>query len=344
MTPREQTYLFGHEQVEADLLNAWKKGRMPHSILLTGPKGIGRATLAFRLAKFLLSNPSDDAKSMDVDSELSVVRRIISGGHGDLQVIEPDPEKATKEITVDQVRQIKQFLSQTSMEGGWRIVIVDGEMNRGAANAVLKVLEEPPKKALLIIMTESAGRVLPTIRSRCHMIKLKPLKPEQVAQVLKTENPKITSDEIQVLNALCDGRPGMALQYHDAKAVATYRELLKILGQLSSFNYGEALSLSQKYSAKSKSEDNDMDSFTLVGDCLKRFIQKLTRYATVQDTLSTLPEEIPVFQQALSVRSALEWARIWETVNQSFRQANRSHLDKSQVMFCSLCEIAGVNT
>src|SRR5450631_1642235 len=125
MTPREQTNLFGHEQIEADLLNAWKKGRMPHSLLLTGPKGIGRATLAFRLAKFLLSNPSEDADSLAVDSGMPVVRRIISGGHGDLQVIEPDPEKATKEITVDQVRQIKHFLSQTPMEGGWRIVIVD---------------------------------------------------------------------------------------------------------------------------------------------------------------------------------------------------------------------------
>ncbi len=342
MTPREQTQLFGHEQIEADLLNAWKKDRMPHSILLTGPKGIGRATLAYRLAKFLLSNPSENATSLAFDPEQSVIRRIISGGHGDLQVIEPDPEKATKEIGVDQVRQIKHFLSQTPMEGGWRIVIVDGEMNGAAANAVLKVLEEPPKKALLIIMSESAGRVLPTIRSRCRLVKLKPLTPTQVAQVVKAEDPSITADELQVLSALCDGRPGLALQYHNANAVAMYRDLLKILGKLSAFNYGEALSLSQKYSAKSKSEDNPMDSFVVAGDCLKRFIQKLTRYATVQDTLSTLPEEIPIFQQALTIRSAVEWARIWESINQNFRQANRFHLDKSQVMFCSLCEIAGV--
>jgi DNA polymerase-3 subunit delta' len=344
MNPKEQTYLFGHEQVEADLLNAWKMGRLPHSILLTGPKGVGRASLAFRLAKFLLSNSSDDATTMAIDASLPVVRRIISGGHGDLQVIEPDPEKATKEITVDQVRQIKHFLSQTPMEGGWRIVVVDGEMNRGAANAVLKVLEEPPKKSLLIIMSESAGRVLPTIRSRCHMIKLKPLSQVQVAQVLRAENPQITSDELQVLTALCDGRPGLALQYHDAQAVTMYRDLLKVLGRLSSFNYGEALVLSQKYSGKSKSEDNQMDSFVVVGDCLKRFIQKLTRYATVQDTSSILPEEIPVFQQALTIRSALEWANIWGSVNQNFRQSQRFHLDKSQVMFCSLCEIAGVKS
>lgn len=344
MNPREQTHFFGHEHVEADLLSAWKKGRMPNSLLLTGPKGIGRATLAFRLTKFLLSNPSPDMESLAIDPTSPVVRRIISGGHGDLQVIEPDPEKATKEITVEQVRQIKHFLSQTSMEGGWRIVIVDGEMNRSAANAVLKVLEEPPKQSLLIVMSESAGRVLPTIRSRCHMIKLKPLSREQVAHVLKVEQPQISYDDIDVLTALCDGCPGMALQYHDADAVVMYRDFLKILGHLSHFNYGEALSLSQKYSAKSKTDDGRMDSFVLAGDCLKRFIQKLTRYATVQDISATLPEEIPIFQQALTVRSAMEWANVWESINLKFRQGQRFHLDKAQVLFCSLCEIAGVKT
>jgi DNA polymerase III subunit delta' len=342
MTPREQTHLFGHEAIEADLLSAWKKDRMPHSLLLTGPKGIGRATLAFRLAKFLLSNPGEDATSLATDPNLPVIRRIISGGHGDLQVIEPDPEKATKEISVDQVRQIKQFLSQTPMEGGWRIVIVDGEMNHSASNAVLKVLEEPPKKSLLIIMSESSGRVLPTIRSRCHMVKLKPLSAVQVAQVVKAEESRVTPDEMQVLTALCDGRPGLALQYHEFGAVITYRDLLKVLSHLSTFDFGEALSLSQKYSGKAKTEDAGMDSFLVVGDCLKRFIQKLTRYATLQDTSNTLPEEVPIFQQALSIRSALEWARVWESVNQSFRQAHRSHLDKTQVLFCSLCDIAGV--
>lgn len=342
MNPREQDNLIGHESVEADLLNAWKKGRLPHSILLTGPRGVGRATLAFRLTKFLLSNPSSESTSLYVDPFSPVVRRILSGGHGDLQVIEPDPEKATKEITVDQVRKIKSFLSQTPMEGGWRIVIVDGEMNGAAANAVLKVLEEPPKQSLLIILSESVGRVLPTIRSRCHMIKLKPITPVQVLQVLKAEKPQLSSEELQILSALCDGRPGLALQYHEAKAVGMYKELLTILGALSHFNFGDALALSQKYSGKAQKEEPVLDSFFVMGDCLKRFIQKLTRYATVQDVSSILPEEIPIFQSALSIRPAMEWARIWENVNRDFHQAHRSHLDKSQVLFCSLCEIAGV--
>lgn len=338
MTPREQSQLIGHEAIEAELLNAWKQGRMPHSLLLTGPKGIGRATLAFRIAKFLLSEPSADAMSLQTDPMHPVVRRVISGGHGDLQVIEPDPEKVTKEISVDQVRQIKHFLSQTPMEGGWRIVIVDGEMNRSAANAVLKALEEPPRQSLLIIMAESSGRVLPTIRSRCHMVKLKQLSPEQVAQVVKAEAPQVSSDDLKALTVLCEGRPGLALQYHEFGAAATYRDLLKVL---SSFDYGEALSFSQKYSGKAKSDEVEMDPFLVVGDCLKRFMQKLTMYGTCQDVSSTLPEEVPVFQQALTVRPVLEWAKTWEAVNENFRQAQRFHLDKGQVMYASLCEMAG---
>lgn len=342
MSSREQDCLIGHESIEADLLSAWKKGRLPHSILLTGPKGVGRATLAFRLAKFLLSHPSSASESLAVDLFSPVVRRILSGGHGDLQVIEPDPEKATKEITVDQARQIKSFLSQTPMEGGWRIVIVDGEMNGSAANAVLKVLEEPPKQSLLILITESAGRVLPTIRSRCHMIKLKPLAQQQVLQVLRREKPQSTDKELQVLAALCDGRPGLAMEYDDVHAASMYADLLEILGSLSRFNYGDALAFSQKYSGKGKKDTALMDPFLVMGDCLKRFIQKLTRYATLQDTDMTLPEEIPIFQSALSIRNAVAWAGIWENVNRDFQRAHRSHLDKSQVLFCSLCEIAGV--
>lgn len=342
MTPREQTQLIGHEAIEEKLFNAWKQDRLPHSLLLTGPKGVGRSTFAFRLAKFLLSEPSKDVTGLQTDPLHPVVRRVISGGHGDLLVIEPDPEKVTKEIAVDQVRQVKQFLSQTPMEGGWRIVIVDGEMNKSAANAVLKVLEEPPRQSLLIIMSESSGRVLPTIRSRCHMLKFKPLSVEQLTQVIQKEAPDISTDELQVLTALSDGRPGQALEYREFGAATTYRDLLKILSRLSSFDYGEALSFSQKYSGRNKSEDVAMDPFLVVGDCLKRFIQKVARYGTLQDTSATLPEEVPIFQHALSVRSTLEWAKTWEKVNAHFRQAHRFHLDKAQVMFVSLCEIAGV--
>lgn len=341
MTSREQIHLIGHESIENDLLNAWKQDRLPHSLLLTGPKGVGRATLAFRLAKFLLSDPQTHPDSFAVTPDHPVARRVISGGHGDLLVLEPDLEKVTKDISVDQVRKVKHFLSQTPMEGGWRIVIVDGEMNGSAANAILKVLEEPPKKSLLILMTESAGRVLPTIRSRCYQIKMKPLKEDQVAKVIKAARPSLTQEEIRVLTALCDGCPGQALQYYEAEAVEMYHELLDLLRHLSPFDYSSAMKLCQKYSGKGK-KDNTLDTFQVMGDCLRRFIQKLTRYATLHDTLSTIPEEIPAFQHALTIRPAPEWAKVWERLNKIFHQAQRFHLDKTQVMFCSLCEMAGV--
>lgn len=341
MTARTQTHLIGHENIEKELLNSWKSGRLSHSILLTGPKGVGRATLAFRLAKFLFSNPDPSVNSLATDPESAVSRRVISGGHGDLLVIEPDPEKATKEIAVDQVRSIKRFLSQTPLEGGWRIVIVDGEMNGTAANAILKVLEEPPKKSLLILLSETAGRVLPTIRSRCQMIKMKPLNEKQVAQVIKREQPRLDEEEVKVLAALCEGRPGLALAYYEAEAVEMYQDLLTLLKSLSSFDYEAALEFSKKYSSKGESRA-DLNTFQVVGDCFKRFISKLSCYALLQDTASTLPEEIEAFQHALTIRPIEEWAKLWETINTSFAKAHRFHLDKSQVMFCRLSDLSGV--
>lgn len=341
MTAREQIHLIGHEAIEQDLLKAWKNGCLSHSILLTGPQGVGRSTLAFRLAKFLFSNPEPTVETLAIDPHHPVARRVISGGHADLFVVEPDPEKATKEITIDQVRNVKKFLSQTPLEGGWRIVIVDGEMNGTAANAILKVLEEPPKKSLLILMSETAGRVLPTIRSRCQMIKLKPLNEQQVATVIKSQQPRLDDDEIQVLSALCDGRPGLALAYYQADAVDMYRELLTLLKNLSPFDYEQALALSHKYSGRGE-KGLEINTFQVIGDCLKRFIAKLTRYAVLQDTTSTIPEEVEAFKHALTIRNAEEWSRIWEKVNASFAGANRFHLDKGQVMFCRISEMSGV--
>lgn len=341
MTSREQKHLIGHDSVEDFLLGAWKNDKLPHSLIFSGPYGIGRATLAYRLAKFLLSNSDKDVDTMALPDDHPVGRRVVSGGHGDLLVVEPDPEKVTKVISVEQVRRIKDFLAQTPLEGGWRIVIVDGEMNGSAANAILKVLEEPPKKSLLILITESVGRVLPTIRSRCHQFKLKPLSEDQVRQVIKAEQACLDDEDVRILTALCDGRPGLALDYYQADAVEMYTDILKLLTKLSPFDTQLAQTLCQKYSGKGE-KGAEFDSFQVVADCLRRFIQKMTLYGTLKETQSTLPEEVEAFQHGLSLRSATEWAKTWEDINQSFRQAQQFHLDKSQVMLLNLCKMAGV--
>src|SRR5712691_11401764 len=177
LAPRANPHLRGHEAAERELRRLTEAGRLPHAILLCGPRGIGKATLAFRLARFLLARSGDGFGDGDgglaIDPEQSVFHRVASGGHADLLTVErtydPRRRRLRSEILVEDTREIAGFFRLTAAEEGWRIVIVDGaeEMNRNAANALLKILEEPPRRALLLLVSHSPGRLLPTIRSRC---------------------------------------------------------------------------------------------------------------------------------------------------------------------------------
>ena len=152
---------------------------MPHAVLMTGPRGIGKATLAYRFARFVLTHGATGRTAPDCrrmtslaghPADCGVFRRVASGGHADLLAVEraydPRRRRLRSEIVVDDTREIAAFLRLTAAEGGWRVVIVDGadEMNRNAANALLKILEEPPRHALLLLVAHSPGRLLPTIR------------------------------------------------------------------------------------------------------------------------------------------------------------------------------------
>ncbi len=180
--PRANPDLVGHESAEAALRRLFQSGRMPHAVLMTGPRGIGKATLAYRFARFVLAHGAngddvgrlaEDEGTLAVPAASGVFRRVASGGHADLLSVEraydPRRRRLRSEIVVDETREIAAFLRLTAGEGGWRVVIVDGAdaMNRSAANALLKILEEPPRQALLLLVAHNPGRLLPTIRSRC---------------------------------------------------------------------------------------------------------------------------------------------------------------------------------
>ena len=179
--PRATDALFGHADAEAALLAAYRGGRVPHAFLLVGPKGIGKATLAYRMARFVLAHPDpaapavQAATSLAVDPEHPVARRIAAQAHGDLLVLERtlnDKGVLRQQIAVDDVRRTVSFFGSTAGEGGWRVAIVDAvdELNRSGANALLKVLEEPPQRALLLLVCHSAARVPATLRSRCRIV------------------------------------------------------------------------------------------------------------------------------------------------------------------------------
>lgn len=213
--PSENPRLFGHDEAADMIATAYRAGKLPHALLLAGPQGIGKATLAFHLAYHLLKYPdatqAPDRLAMP-DASSSLFRQIAMGAHpAILHLTRPqnDKTKSFKTVlTVDEVRKVNRFLSMTSHDGGYRVVIVDpaDDMNTNAANALLKNLEEPPARTVFVLITHSPGALLPTIRSRCQTIRLSPLDPDSLMRVLaNVESPPPESAEAR--NALA-GRAG----------------------------------------------------------------------------------------------------------------------------------------
>jgi DNA polymerase-3 subunit delta' len=244
LLPRENLRLFGHKAAERVLLEAYRSGRMHHAWLITGPNGIGKATLAFRIARFILANPDASqmgiaaADDLSVDAPEGLIGRIAHGVHPNiLHLQRPWDEKGKRyrtEISVDTVRRIVPFLGTTAGEGGWRFVIVDpaDEMNRNAANALLKSLEEPPARTLFALVSQTPGRLLATIRSRCRTLPLRPLDKSDLAAALahlKTAISLSNHGEDRLITALAEGSPRRALKLSGQNAEALCRDLIQAL-------------------------------------------------------------------------------------------------------------------
>ncbi len=258
--PRANPDLLGHDTAEASLLAAWNSGRLPHAWLIAGPRGIGKATLAFRFARFAFAQglqsaeagglfggpPSLPPVTLALSPEHPVCRRVAAEGHADMLTLRPgmpQPEKQNKpsdDITVYWVRRAVDLLHRTAAEGGWRVVVVDTaeDMNLPAANALLKALEEPSPNCLLILVSNAPGRLLPTIRSRCRVLHLQPLAAANVERLLMRYRPDLGADERALLMGLCEGSIGRAIELADRGGAALYRTLLDLLVGLPQLDFG----------------------------------------------------------------------------------------------------------
>jgi DNA polymerase-3 subunit delta' len=257
--PRATTDFFGHAAAEAALLAAYRSGRVPHAFLIAGPQGIGKATLAYRVARFVLAHPDPSSREVQAASSLAVAaddpvaRRITARAQPDLLVLERtfnDKGVLHKQIAVEDIRRTVAFFGSTAGEGGWRIAIVDAvdDLNRAGANALLKVLEEPPERALLLLVSHSAARVLPTLRSRCRILTLRPLADAEVAQTVAAVTNADTNDpQVTAAAAAAEGSVARALSLMDEGALALREQALAMLDRLPSLDakalhvLGEAL-------------------------------------------------------------------------------------------------------
>jgi DNA polymerase-3 subunit delta' len=243
--PRETARLFGHIAAKAAVLDAFTSGRQHHAWMLQGPRGTGKATFAYHFARFLIATPPMGVADMFgdisapstllIDPEHPVARRIAAGSESGLFVLrraldEKDKSKLKTVITVDEARRLKNFLTMSAADGTPRVVIIDAadEMNIQAANAILKLLEEPPNNTTILLICHQPSRLLPTIRSRCRTLSFSRLSADDMTQALAQVNVPLPAN-MDYLNALAVGSVGEALRLLNLGGLDTYARLIELL-------------------------------------------------------------------------------------------------------------------
>jgi DNA polymerase III subunit delta' len=367
--PRANPDLRGHEAAEAALLEAHHAGKLPHALIIGGPRGVGKATLAFRLARFLMAQSGEAAsgpiggeaapglfggespRSLALAPDHPVFRRIAAGGHADLITIERgrDPRNKDRlrgEIVVEDTRGVANFLRLTPAEGGWRIVIVDSadDMNRNAANALLKILEEPPRRSLLILVSHMPGRLLPTIRSRCRKLALKPLPDSEVVRLVARYRPDVAVEDAQALAQLAEGSIGRALDLAASGGLDLYRSLLKLLQALPDID-GPALHGFADRLARAGAEDTYRTVTELLSQFLTRMISRAAHSSAGAVGEAGWTDIVPGEGQGMgrlaARRSLDQWVEVWEKVMRLFAQADGLNLDRKQVVLGAFFALEG---
>ncbi len=215
--PRARFDFLGAPDFEATLAQTLNAGALANGWLITGGEGAGKATLAYRLARALLwRERPENAPNLEVPKSAREYALVASGGHPDLFVadrrFDEKKDRYATEISIEVVRELTHFLSQTASMGGWRVAIIDtaDDLNRNSANALLKALEEPPSRTALFVLSSAPGRLLATIRSRCRRIELRSLPDHVVAEFLRREG-AAKGEVAPKLAEAAGGRPGFAL-------------------------------------------------------------------------------------------------------------------------------------
>jgi DNA polymerase III subunit delta' len=344
LAPRENPQLLGHENAERELRRLVEAGRLPHAILLSGPRGIGKATLAFRLARYLLAAPGGVPAEMfggtgegglAIDPESSLFRRVASGGHADLLTVEraydPRRRRLRSDIIVEDTRAIAGFFRLTAAEEGWRIAIVDGaeEMNRNAANALLKILEEPPRRGLLLLVSHGPGRLLPTVRSRCRHFPLTALARPLILQLLGQYRPELARPEAEALAGLAEGSIGRAIELAEAGGLALYRSILGILAQVPRFEVAELHAFADKL-ARPDAEEAYRANEELLLQLLARIVVRAAGRPFGLEEL--VAGEGEVMQRLAARADAARWADLRERIGRDFADTDQLNLDRKQAI------------
>ena len=335
LTPRSNPDFTGHDAVEQFLLQDYLAGRLPHALIFAGPPGIGKATLAFRLARFLFAQTGDTPPaSLYVAPENPVFRRVASSGHADLLTVEREYDekkfRLKTEISVDAVRRIHPFLRMTAAEGGWRAVVVDSAeyLNASSQNALLKILEEPPKKTILILTTSQPGSFLPTIRSRCRTVHMEPLPELTIGALLDKRAPGLSGNEKMSLSRLAEGSIGKALQLYQEDGVVLYRQLLAVISTLPDLDMELVHDLAEKLGKQGSERSYATAMDMITGWCVRH----ARAAARGQSPADVLPGDAAVFQKIGSLYPQGHFLQAWEKISNIVLQTEIYNLDRRQAI------------
>ena len=312
--PRLTDDLVGHDDQLKRLLQAAGAETLASAYLFSGPMGIGKATTAYLFARHLLGQ--------------GATALLKAGHHPNLHVISPDPERKSQDIVIEDIREAQHFLQQTSMDGAWRLVLVDAadSLTRQASNALLKFLEEPPARSLFILISHQPGRLLPTIRSRCQKVSFSPLDFSSVKRLALKRFPDASMDDLELLCSLYRGRVAPVLQTllsGDQSSMAEVLDLLEhVDDRLRWFKAAERLS-----------SPKVQDLHTDTKDVILTLLAFLAKAMVMDGHGAGLPPSFRgAFDTLRSKKSPEKMAEIWAKLKERFDDESAFHLDRHYVI------------
>jgi DNA polymerase III subunit delta' len=325
--PREARVLVGHREAQASVIDGVRSGRLHHAWLIGGPEGIGKATFAYAVAKYLLGLRQGEAppgERLTFDPESRSARLVAGLAHPDLVVLrrQPSTEKkqATTQIPVETVRRALDVFGSTAGSGGWRVCIVDSaeDLNSAGANALLKIIEEPPPRAIFLILAHQPGRVLPTIRSRCRKLALRPLDQPDLLKALGGLGLQADDGAVQQALALADGSVRRALTRLSPETAALVLGTRALLAHLPNIDIKGVMGMADQLAGRAAEADFGI------------FVETLEDWAS--NTLH--------IGAAKGARHLAPLVEVWEKINRSIRETDALNLDRKPLVLSILHDLA----